>query len=1052
MDVIKPYVAGDALVAHHIGTFNHLLSHGLQTIVNREAPIVGKQHVVRLGYVSVDRPKYVRSDRTVVDAYPNHARKNNSTYEGVISIGLSVDTIGGGRCEYPRVPIGKLPIMVRSSACNLTTRDPFECEECSNDVGGYFIVKGKERALIGQLRTAYNKVYVFEAKPSEKKYRYYSEIRTMNPAGASVLVKAVVDERGRCYFSLPYIKNFVPAGAVFRALDEPFADVERLIRAADRSTRRLREQYDRFDTARQAIEFLASCVPEERDDSVAYVESILSNELFYHIGSLTPSKCALHLAYSLRRLLAVADGVVGLRCDDKHSLTNKRVDSSGNLVAFLFNGLLKQFVKLLHTKLNEEPALHPLFAVEPINVMSYGFSSCFMSSKWTTQKSSNAYSREGVSSVLSVQNYGARISQLRRVMLPNGVKGKVSNARRLHASQFSFLCPYETPEGEKVGLINNLSLGVDVTVDVPSHETLVVLLGIDSFRPDDTDGKILVSLNGRLIGSTDNAASFVREFKAFRRSDALDDRTSIAWQRYADEIHVWSDEGRLVRPVLDVETRCVVYRDVEELEQSVVAADASDERRNKCEYAEICPAATMMSVMASVIPLANHSQSPRNAYQSAMGKQAIGVPVESFLYRYDTTLHTLHYPQKPITRSEMVNVLRFDEMSHGTNVVVAVLSFEDNQEDSVILNKSSIDRGLFVSTTYKTIVEEERKQGNSDFQCIRLPKTEYRRHDVNYSHLDLDGIVKRDSTIRLRAGDAIIGKTINRTVVNKETGCRSLETKDATIVVKPGEEGFVDAVSDETNADGTRVVKIRLRVLRTPEIGDKFVSSAAQKGTCGMIYRQEDMPFDADGVVPDLIINPHAIPSRMTINMLVEMCFSSIGCRSGSFQDATTFAHPDIETELADKLRSVGLEEYRTQLYSGTTGRKYAAKSFMAPAFYQRLKHLVSDKIHARVTGPLDVLTHQPVAGRSRDGGMRFGTMECDATLASGASRMLKEFMYDKSDKYRVFVCERCGQIPFSNDYCQTCRGAETVEKTTPYATKLLYQLLQGMGVKIKLG
>lgn len=1054
MESIREYIEGKNLVAHHLRSFDHLLTDGLQSIINREPPVIGKQHVVRFGHIVVDNPKSIKSDGLVVDTFPNQCRKENSTYEGTIYVNLSVETLSNGSVvEYPRVPIGRLPIMIRSSACNLINKNPADHEECSNDVGGYFIVKGKERVLVGQLRPAYNKVYVFAAK-SDDKYDYFSEIRTMNSAGSSVLVRAMIDDKSRCYFSLPYIKNLIPAGIVFRALldignESIFLSILSDV-VTSNSKRELIDQYNEYSTSSEAISYIASILPEDRENPIEYVNGILNNELFYHIGMFDETKCVIHLAYMLRRLIAVSSG--RLLCDDKHNLSNKRLDTSGNLIAFIFNGLFKQFVKLLHVQLTKEQqsALHPLFVIRTINVMTYGFSSCFMSSRWTTQKSSKSYSREGVSAVLKIQNYGDRISHLRRIMLPNGVKGKVSTARHVHASQFSFVCPYETPEGDRVGLVNNLSLGVDVTVDIPSCEILVVLEQIVGFDTTSVDKKILVLLNGRIVGSCDDPFAFKRRFEEYRSSDVLDDRVSFVWQRYIDEIHIWSDEGRMVRPLYDMK-RTVVYRDIQELEQSVVAMDESDIDRNVCDYMEICPAATIMSVMASVIPLANHSQSPRNAYQASMGKQAIGIPCESFLYRYDTTLNVLHYAQQPIARSEMVNVLKFNEMSHGINAIVAILTFEDNQEDSIILNKSSIDRGLFVATTYRTIVEEERKQGNSDFESICLPKMEYRRHDVNYSHLDSNGIVKNDSTILLKVGDAIVGKTMNKTVVRKETGGRYLETKDTSVTIKSGEEGYVDSVSDTTNMDGTRVVKIRTRLLRIPEIGDKFSSSTAQKGTCGMIYRQEDMPFDKDGVVPDIIINPHAIPSRMTINMLIEMCLSLIGCKIGKFQDATTFAHPDIVNELEEKLSSAGLSEYRTQLYSGITGTKFDTKTFVAPAFYQRLKHMVSDKIHARMTGPLDVLTHQPVAGRSRDGGLRFGNMECDATLASGASRMVKEFMYDQSDKYTIHVCERCGQIPLVKEYCQTCEDADVIEKTTPYATKLFYQLLQGMGVKIEI-
>lgn len=1062
MDLVKQYIDDTKLVSHHIKSFDDFLTRGLQAIVDRDNEIIGPHHVIRFGHVSVERPRFVNSNKHIVNMYPNHARKLNATYEGVVYVSV---TINGKETE--RFPIGKIPIMIGSSACNMTrVADKSSKEECRNDPGGYFIIKGKERVLVGQLRPAHNRVYTFACKPGEK-FTHYSEIRSMNAAGSSVLVKALIDNRLTCFFSLPYIKTILPAGLVFKALNVERQNMIDMVKTKNKHViQSLIEQYDDVD---DAIATIAELLPQKtlirekkinEDGSAkeAYVKSILAKEIFYHIGLLTDETSAQHLAYILKRLVATATGCMAV--DDKHNLSNKRLDTSGPLVAFIFNGLLKQYIKILSTQLVEKRNADPITIMKSINTITYGMSSCFMSSSWTTQKSQNIYSREGVSQVLSIQNYGARISHLRRIMLPNGVKGKNSNARLLHSSHFSFICPYETPEGERVGLVNNLSLTADVTLSVPDYDVLEsIKLCLH------TPGDVLILLNGKIVGSCDNAYQFVNALESYRSSDSLDSSVSISWLRHADEIHIWSDEGRLIRPLFKcnenkvdipsdfhsgVTNRQIVFRDVLELEQSVVAMDATDLKRNKCDYMEICPAGTMMSIMASVIPFSNHSQSPRNAYQASMGKQAIGIPCESFLYRYDTTLHVLNYPQQPITKSKMVNVIKFNEMSHGAVPIVAIMTFCGfNQEDSVILNKASIDRGLFLATTYNTIVEEEKKRGNNDFETICFPKTCYRRHDVNYSYLDEKGIVKCDTSIYLKAGDAIVGKTQNR-MIKKEDGSRYLETKDGTITIKLGEEGYVDSVLDSMNPDGIRVVKIRIRNIRVPEIGDKFASSTAQKGTCGMIFRQEDMPYDKDGISPDLIINPHAIPSRMTINMLIEQCLNMVGCKTGYTQDATAFEHQDIETEVIQKLKLAGFTDCKTQLYSGFTGEKFPAKTFIAPAFYQRLKHMVSDKIHARMAGPLDSLTHQPVAGRSRDGGLRFGNMEVDATVASGASSMVKEYMFDQSDKYELAVCPSCGQIPLSKDICQTC-SEKIVMKNTPYATKLFYQLLIGAGIKVSI-
>jgi DNA-directed RNA polymerase beta subunit len=461
---------------------------------------------------------------------------------------------------------------------------------------------------------------------------------------------------------------------------------------------------------------------------------------------------------------------------------------------------------------------------------------------------------------------------------------------------------------------------------------------------------------------------------------------------------------------------------------------------------------TMMGGMASVIPLSNHSQSPRNAYQAAMGKQAIGIPVETFQHRYDTTLHVLDTPQKPITRSEMVNVLNFDKMPHGVNAIVAIMTYTGfNQEDSIILNRSSIDRGLFAVTTYKTILEEERKRGNSDFDTICIPKPEYRNTNYDYSFLNEKGLVHKLNTW-LSKGTVIIGKI--RTQVGKPKVQMNKDensiTSDISVIIRHGEEGYLSSILDTVNNDGVRIIKIRIRIPRIPEIGDKFASSTAQKGTCGMIYSQHDMPFDESGITPDIIINPHAIPSRMTINMLIEMAFNLIGCKLWKEMDATPFEHANIEKELETMATKAGLSSYMSTMYCGMTGVKFPNKIFVAPCYYQRLKHMVVDKIHARVAGPLDTLTHQPVAGRARDGGLKFGEMEKDCMLSHGATRVVKECLFDKSDHYTIPICIGCGSIPNDRSEC-TCSNSKVGLKNMPYATKLLFQELIGMGLKIRI-
>lgn len=1055
MDLIKEYIEKTKLVAHQIDTYNEFIHTGIDEIVQRDPIIDTNTHIVKIHHITVDKPRFTETTRSMRLMYPNEARKKKLTYEGVMYANLTIfNKETGDSVNHPKVSIAELPVMVGSCVCNINFNNKVEREECPNDPGGYFIVKGNERVLISQLRPAYNKVYVKEQ--AGDKFPFVAEMRTFNVHGNSILIQAKIDAKNCLFFSLPYIKDNLPAGLVFKAMGVTDQEMLNYVRSTTPEiTNTLLDQYDEVNTPEEAVECITHSLVDKDPE---YVKSILFNELFFHIGMFDIKEASVHMGYVLKKLV---ETYLGNRPeDDKDNLANKRLDTANALIASLFQGVYKQFVKTVIAQVNVKKNPDILTVIRSTTNISHGLNMCFMTGNWSIQKTS--YTRVGVSQILSRQNYGASISHLRRLMFPIGVEGKNIKIRQLHYSHFSFIDPYETPEGETVGIVANLALTAEVTIDIPTVEVVEVVEKFKDFRRDQS-GHVLIIVNGGIIGTTSNPAGFMKTFYENRESDLIDYQVSGVYLADEEEILIHSDQGRLIRPLIKVDRNKkpfiknfetglaenkIVFRDPMELEVTTVAMTEEDLKLNKCDYLEISPAGTMMGVMSGVIPFPNHSQSPRIAYQSSMGKQAIGIPTLAFRYRYDTNLNVLDTPQQPITRCSILNVIKFDEMSHGALPIVAVMTHHGfNQEDSIILNKSSLERGLFAAATYKTITEEEKKRGNSDFETICLPKYEYRiRKDYNYSHLDENGIVKERS--KVVKGDVIVGKTSTHIV--KKDNARVFNTLDTSVVIKQGEEGIVDSVVDTVTNDGIRLVRVRIRINRPVEIGDKFASCTAQKGTCGMIYSQEDMPFDPKtGMTPDLIINLHAIPSRMTINLLIEICCNLIGCEVG-MQNATAFDHHNIEKVLFDKLKEVGWSKYTTTLCSGITGKKFPSEIFMGPAFYQRLKHLVADKMHARMCGPLDTLTHQPLAGRSKDGGLRFGEMERDAILSHGSSRFLKECLFDKSDKYAVFICPKCGRVPHLKNYCHVCDEDEIEKKNMPYASKLLFQELMGMGIKLR--
>ncbi|KAI9835420.1 MAG: DNA-dependent RNA polymerase II [Sarea resinae] len=477
-------------------------------------------------------------------------------------------------------------------------------------------------------------------------------------------------------------------------------------------------------------------------------------------------------------------------------------------------------------------------------------------------------------------------------------------------------------------------------------------------------------------------------------------------------------------------------------------------------HCEIHPS-MILGICASIIPFPDHNQSPRNTYQSAMGKQAMGVFLTNYDQRMDTMANILYYPQKPLATTRSMEFLKFRELPAGQNAIVAIACYSGyNQEDSVIMNQSSIDRGLFRSLFYRAYTDQEKRVGMSVVEQFEKPfrsDTLKLKHGT-YDKLDDDGIVAPG--VRVSGEDIIIGKTAPIAPDAEELGQRTkLHIKrDVSTPLRTTENGIVDQVLLTTNAEGLRFVKVRMRTTKIPQIGDKFASRHGQKGTIGITYRQEDMPFTSEGVVPDIIINPHAIPSRMTIAHLIECQLSKVSSLRGFEGDATPFTDVTVDS-VSKLLREHGYQSRGFEvMYNGHTGRKLRAQVFLGPTYYQRLRHMVDDKIHARARGPVQILTRQPVEGRARDGGLRFGEMERDCMISHGASAFLKERLFEVSDAFRVHICDICGLMtPIANlkknsFECRPCKNKTKISQVhIPYAAKLLFQELAAMNIATRM-
>lgn len=487
----------------------------------------------------------------------------------------------------------------------------------------------------------------------------------------------------------------------------------------------------------------------------------------------------------------------------------------------------------------------------------------------------------------------------------------------------------------------------------------------------------------------------------------------------------------------------------------------------------------ILGICASIIPFPDHNQSPRNTYQSAMGKQAMGVYASNFLVRMDTMASVLYYPQKPLVPTRAMTYMRFKELPAGMNAIVAIQVYTGyNQEDSLIMNHSSVDRGFFRSVFYRCYVEHEDKvpldisqaavTNSAASSVLKLGANVCRFEkpstanctglkQQDYNKLDVDGLVAPG--VPVSGQDILIGKTV--TLQPPPPGVAStrparIDRKDASVSMRPQETGVVDRVMLSTDKDGQRMTKVRVRSVRLPQVGDKFASRHGQKGTVGMLYRQEDMPFTQAGLTPDIIVNPHAIPSRMTVGHLIECLLGKVGVHKGFDGDGTPFTDVTVD-KLGRLLHGIGYQRSGNEvMYNGHTGRRLEAQIFLGPTYYQRLKHMVDDKIHSRARGPVTLLTRQPMEGRSKEGGLRFGEMERDCIIAHGTANLLQERLFLNSDAYRIHVCDRCGLIAIANlrtmsFKCAACESNRLSQVFIPYACKLMFQELMAMQIAPRL-
>jgi DNA-directed RNA polymerase II subunit RPB2 len=1145
----------DRLVRHQLESYNNFVGYQIIKTIEMFNPIHIKSendYDAKAGKYSLEifitfenfhiyRPQIHENNGAIKLMFPQEARLRNFTYASAMTIDINIkylirdgENLENVKTMYktlPKIHIGKLPIMLKSNICVLSQYkyvDSQHTGECKYDAGGYFIINGSEKTVLGQERAAENRVYCFNISKNDTKYTWKAEIKSVpdfkciSPKQINMMISSKNNGFGLpICLQIPRIKQPIPLFIVFRALgvisDKEICEYILLNLSLAKYKPMLdnlqasiieANKYMTYDDCIKYITSHVSYTPINMDKETGALKKhqftleVLENDLFPHCQTLNQK--IYFLGYMANKLMQASfDWIKG---DDRDSYINKRIDLTGtslnNLFRNYFNKLVKDMEKQIIKEVNNGSwrssedyqniiNLTNIYKIVKSNTIENGFKRALSTGDFGIKHTNS--NKVGVAQVLNRLTYVASLSHLRRVSTPTDKSGKLIPPRKLHNTSWGFCCPAETPEGASVGIVKNMSYMAHITIhsnSISLYEYVEPhIVELKKLKPSEIYDKVKVFINGCWTGISEDPENLYKLLKDMKYKGIINIYTSIIFDYRLQEIRVCNDSGRITRPLLRVKDRNIIvtdniinelkennlswddlltnckindsiieYIDPEEQSFSMIATKPKNiiETNGNSIYnfthCEIHPS-TIFGVVASCIPYPDHNQSPRNTYQCAQAKQAMGVYATNFNERMDKTAYVLSYSTRPLVDTRVMNLIKLNEIPSGCNINVAIMTHTGyNQEDSLLVNKGSIDRGLLQITISHTEKDEDKQKinGDEEIRCKPDPSKTKGMKFGNYNKVNSKGIVPENTLIENR--DIIISK-VTPIKENRNDHTKVIKYEDGSKQYRTVEETYIDKNYIDRNGDGYSFAKVRLRSLRRPVIGDKFSSRHGQKGTVGNIIPEEDMPFTKDGIRPDIIINPHAIPSRMTIGQLKETLLGKVLVELGLFGDGTSFGELDVST-ISQKLLDLGYEAHGNELmYNGLTGEQIECNVFMGPVFYQRLKHMVNDKQHSRSIGPMVNLTRQPAEGRSRDGGLRFGEMERDCMVSHGAARFTRGRMYDASDKFSVYVCKKCGIIASYNDQlhihcCRTCDNrVDFAYVEIPYACKLLFQELTTMNV-----
>ncbi len=1065
-----------------------------------------------------------------------------------------------------KIFFGKFPIMVQSDLCvlaGLPREMRFNMGECRNDLGGYFIIDGKEKTVVPQEKFGNNMLRV--SKVESDTVLYTSEIKSVSENTSKPIRTLSVDlvapsgkySNMNIVVNIPNVRKPVPLFIVFRALgivtDKDI--IEMCLLDDTMQDLFIPSVHDAGPVMTQAaaLHYIAHLTKTKTNTNALF---ILTDYFLPHIGETNYTEKAYFLGYMTKRLLLAYQGVE--LPVDRDSFRYKRVELVGSLIHELFREYYKMQLKHIHVSFEKklyynmqmyENDLQGLImtnykSIFGERIVEEGFRKAFKGNWGATEHTKII----GVVQDLNRLSFNSALSHLRKTNLSVNAGGKLVGPRVLNGSQWGLVDPIDTPDGGNIGLHKQLCIMTQVSRGVSREPMIRWLRDKCALRSVEECGKTSlakmtkVMVNGYWAGSTDNPYEIVERFKIHRRNGLIPIFISICFESRTNTISIFTDEGRLCRPIfyydndlkqmsfeskiikdgnfswvsllngsnkrimddatvnsdkfyelytlyegIDngetnphklkrfIENKGIIdYIDPNEEETAYISLRVG-EHTNKHTHCEIHES-LIFGMMCNLVIYPHHNPATRNSFSTGQSKQAVSLYHTNFSMRMDKTSLILNQGQKPLVKSRYLEHICHEENSYGENAIVALMCYTGyNVEDAVLINEGAIQRGLFRTTYYSVYETHEEKTtvGGTTItkkflnvgadESVKGLKAE---HD--YSKLDAHGLVKEgtemnDRTVVIGCAYSVVGDP---------------NPHDSSKTTKKGQLGIVDKTYITEGEEGTKIAKVRIREERLPAIGDKMASRSGQKGTIGQIIPERDMPFTKDGLKPDIIVNPHAMPTRMTVGQLVECLVGKACLNMGYHGDCTAFGSTNKQIgEFGKVLNACNYHSSGNELlYNGMTGEQLEAEVYIGPNYYMRLKHMVKDKINYRSKGPRTQLTRQPVSGRANDGGLRIGEMERDVMIAHGATDFLRESMLDRGDQYYMAICNKTGAIAIYNPdrnifmspmadgplkYVESLDGKElNVEHITkygrdfsivrvPYVFKLLMQELQTINIKM---